>query len=75
MATLDQLLAEVTAQRTVIDGITAIVNGLKQQLRDALAGADLSPVVAAKVDAVFTELVGNSARLAGALTVNTPTAH
>ena len=72
MPTLDQLLAQVTAERTVIDGITTFVNGLKDQLRDALAGADLSPVVAAKVDAIYTKAVQNAQALSLALAANVP---
>lgn len=74
MATLDQILADVTDQSTKLDSIAALIAGLKQQIADALAGVTLPPAVQAKVDAIFTAAEGNSAKIQTALDANvTPT--
>jgi hypothetical protein len=72
MATLDQVLADVTDESTAIDGISALLAGLKQQLADALAGTTLPPPIQAKVDAIFAQAETNKAKIADALAANTP---
>lgn len=69
MATLDEVLAEVTDESTRLDSIQALIDGIKQQLADALSGASLPNGVQAKVDAVFTGLTGNKAKIDKALNV------
>ena len=70
MATLDEVLAEVTDESTRLDSIQALIDGVKQQLADALADANLSPENQAKVDAVFAGLSTNKAKIDKALNVN-----
>ena len=74
MATLDQVLQDVTDESTAIDSVSALISGLQQQLKDALAGATISPAVQAKIDAVFTAAETNKAKLAAALAANVPPA-
>ena len=74
-ATLDQILQDVTDESTVIDSISTLVQGLQQQLKDALSGATLSPAIQAKVDAVFAQAEANKAKLATAVAANTPAAN
>jgi hypothetical protein len=74
MATLDEVLAEVTDESTRLDSIQALIDGIKQQLADALAGTTIPPAVQAKVDAVFTGLTGNKGKIDKALNVNVPPA-
>ena len=69
---LDDVLAEVTAQGTKLDGITTLISGLKQQLADALAGTTLPPAVQAKVDAIFNQASQNAAKIDTALDANVP---
>ncbi len=69
--TLDDVLAVVTAESTKIDSLIALVNGLKQQVADALSGATLPPSVQAKVDAVFDAATADAAKIDGALAANT----
>ncbi len=71
MATLDEVLADVTAESTQIDSIAALITGLKQQIADALAGVTLPAAVQAKVDAVFTQAESNKAKLADAINSGT----
>lgn len=72
MATLDEILADVTDESTQIDGLSTLIDGLKQQLADALAGANLPPAVQTKVDAIFTKAEANKGKIAAALAANAP---
>lgn len=72
MATLDDILADVTAEKTAISGLADLITGLKKQLTDALSGAVLLPAVQAKVDAIFAEAEARKAELAAALAANVP---
>lgn len=73
MATLDEVLAAVQSQETMIDGISTLIAGLKQQLADALAGSGaLTPEVQAKIDQIFAEAEENRVKLADALAAGVP---
>lgn len=69
--TLDETLAAVTAESAKDDSIIALLAGLKQQLADALANANLSPENQAKVDAIFDQATANAAKIDTAITANT----
>ena len=72
MATLDQVLADVTDESSRLDSISALIDGLRQQLADALSGATLPPDVQAKVDAVFAAAETNKGKIDKALNANVP---
>lgn len=72
--TLDEVLADVTGEGSQIDSLVALVNGIEQQLKDALANTTLPPDVQAKVDAVFDAVEANKAKVVGAINANTPVA-
>jgi altronate dehydratase len=72
MATLDELLDKVTEEATVDESMLELLAGLKQQLADALSGANLPPAVQAKVDAVFSKASENVTKINEALAANTP---
>lgn len=67
MSTLEQLLSEVQAETTQIDGLAVLLTNIQKQLADALSGVTLAPAVQAKIDEVFIGLQANSAKLAEAL--------
>ena len=68
MATLDETLAAVQAETTVDDSIIALLEGLAAQIKaGGLTAADQ-----AKVDAIFSAANANSAKVAAAVTANTP---
>lgn len=67
MADLDQVLADVQAEATLIAGISTFVDGLKKQLADALVGVTLPAAVQAKIDAVFAGVEANKGALASAM--------
>lgn len=72
MATLDEVLAEVTDESGRLDSIQALLDGIRQQLADALAGTTLPTEVQAKVDAVFAGLTANKAKIDKALNTGAP---
>ena len=72
MATLDEVLTDVQDESTVIDSLSTLTAGIKKQLDDALAGANLPPAVQAKVDAVFAGVEANKKKAADAILANTP---
>lgn len=72
MATLDDVLSEVTDESTRLDSIQALIDGVKQQLADALAGTTLPPATQAKIDAVFSGLTTNKGKIDKALNANAP---
>jgi hypothetical protein len=72
MATLDEVLAEVTDESGRLDSIQTLIDGIKQQLADALSGAALPPAVQQKVDEVFAGLTANKAKIDTALNAGTP---
>jgi hypothetical protein len=66
-ANIDQVLQDVNDETTLIDGIGTFIQGLKDQL--AAQGIDQ-----AKLDAAFAGAEANKAKLAAALSANTPAA-
>jgi len=69
--TLDDVLADVQSEKTVVDGISTLISGLKQQVADALSGV-LTAEQQAKVDAIFAGVEANKAALSANLVANTP---
>lgn len=65
--TLDDVLNDVENESTVEDSLITLLQGVKAQL-DAAKGDQT------KIDAIFTGLEANKAKLAAALTANTPAA-
>ncbi len=72
MATLDQVLADVTDESTRLDSMSALISGLKQQVADALSGTTLPPATQAKVDAIFAAAETNKGKIDAALNTNVP---
>lgn len=72
MASLDDVLADVTGESTRLDSISTLIQGLQQQLADALAGTKLPPAVQAKVDAIFSTAETNKAKIDAALNTGVP---
>ncbi|KAL0630333.1 hypothetical protein Q9L58_010819, partial [Maublancomyces gigas] len=66
MATLDEVLADVTEEGTKLDSLSAFIAGLKQQIADALAGVTLPPPVQQKIDAVFAGVETNKGKVQAA---------
>lgn len=72
MNTLDDDLAAVTAQGTRLDSVNVLLTSVETQLADALSGTTLPPAAQAKVDALFTALHANDAKIDTALNSNVP---
>jgi len=73
-ATIDDILKAVEQERTLEASLITLVNGLQQQLHDALAGVTLPPAVQAKLDAALQNINANSTALSTAIAANTPVA-
>lgn len=71
MATLDEILSDVTDESTKLDSLSALISGLKQQVADALAGANVPADVQTKIDAIFAAAESNKAKIQKALDANT----
>lgn len=67
MAALDDLTAQVAANRTVIDSALALINGIAARI--TAAGTD-----PAKLSALTSDLKSEDDALAAAVTANTPAA-
>lgn len=67
--TLDEILVKVQAESTVDDSIIALLTGISQQLKDALALND-----PAKLQAVADGIDANIAKIQAAVVANTPAA-
>ena len=66
-ATLDQVLADVTDESTAIDSVSALIQGLRDQIT-AAAGDQT------KIDQIFQAAESNKAKIAAALAANVPPA-
>lgn len=72
MATLDDVLKDVTDEKTAIGGLSDLITGLRKAVADALSGVTLPPDAQAKVDAIFNEAEARKAELAAAVAANVP---
>lgn len=68
MANVDALRREVEELTTVVSGAEAAINGLKQQVADALAGAGVDQ---ATIDEITAQIDAQTNKLALAIAANT----
>jgi uncharacterized protein YoxC len=66
MATLDQVLADVTNESAGIDSLGVLITQLGEQVKGLTSG-NLPPYVQAKVDAIFTQAEANKAKINAAI--------
>ena len=64
--TTQQILDAVTAERTQIASVSAMIGGLKERLNAALSG-QISPQAQATLNAIMAEVQGNSTALSDAI--------
>ncbi len=69
MSTLDDIVAKVTEEKTMIGSLKAFVQGLQDQIK-AIPG--VTPVMQAQIDSIFTDVSANSQSISDAMTANTP---
>lgn len=65
------VLAKVSAQKTQIDGVAALLADIKHKLADALAGETLSQAAKDKLAAIMPALETNTAEITDAINANT----
>jgi molecular chaperone GrpE (heat shock protein) len=74
MATLDQVLDAVAAEGTKLDSLNVLVDGIRQQLKDALANVGgVTPEMQAKIDQVMANVTANIDKVQEAINENTET--
>ena len=73
MATLEQILEDVKAEKGLIASLSTLLTNLKDQLDQALSGVALPEGVQAKIDEIFSDAEENKAALAQALTTSPTT--
>lgn len=64
---IDETLAAVADEDSKTDSLIALMNGVEQQLKDALAGTTVPPAVQAKIDAVFDSITNNATKVQSAI--------
>jgi hypothetical protein len=67
MATIQDVQTAVSNQSTVEDSVVTLLNGINQQLKDAIASNN-----PAALDAVVASITTNTTKLSDAVTANTP---
>ena len=72
--TLQEVIDLVTAEKTAIGSVKALIVGLESQLSEALSGVALPAAVQAQVDAIFAAEQENAAAIADALAAGVPPA-
>ena len=65
------VLAKVSAEKTQVDSMVALLHSIKTQLADALAGEKLSPAATAKLAAIMPALEANTTEITDAINANT----
>ena len=73
-AKLDETLEKVRGIDTRVDSIDTLMDGMRQQLIDALAAAGASQEVLDAANAVYDAASGASAKIDAVITENTPPA-
>jgi chromosome segregation ATPase len=74
MATVQDVINEITAERTVEDSVVALLDAINAQLTDVKAQLAAGGTDASALDAVIASLKDNEAKLTDAVTRNTPAA-
>ena len=67
--TLDDVLANVAESKTLVESMTALMSGLREQLNAALV--DLSPDQQAKVDEIFAAIDADQEAMTASVIANT----
>lgn len=74
MATIEEVLEEVTAQSTRLDSIDALLDGLQTQIQELIAGqGNVPPALQAKIDEVFNVARQNTQKIDAAIDEHPPT--
>ena len=71
---LNRAIADISAQKTQIAGLTSLVSSLKHQVGNALQGESLSSVAKDKLAAIFPAIEANTADIVTAINANTDAA-
>lgn len=71
MHNIDDVITSVAAQKTKIDGLAALTNGLRAQVQQILQSGNVPADVQTKIDAVFDGVEANTTEISAAIDQNT----
>jgi len=74
MATLEEVLAKVEANTTILGSLNTLLDGLRVQVQEILSGAAVPPATQEKIDALFARVSAQGDELTEVLLENTPQA-
>lgn len=74
MADLSKLQNDVTAQTSVIQGVSTLLSQLSKEISDLKNQGSADPTLQAAIDDLAAKVESNSQALADAVTANTPSA-
>lgn len=72
MATLEEVLAKVEANNTILGSLNTLLDGLRQQVQEILSGALVPAAVQQKIDTLFQKVSAQGDELTEVLLENTP---
>ena len=55
MATLEEAIALIKPLKSKVEGLNVLMDNMRQQIADLLAGGGVTPALQAKIDEVFTD--------------------
>lgn len=67
MATMDEIVAKVAAETTLVGGLSTFIQGLQAQI---LALPGITPAMQAQIDSVFSSVSSNDTAIATAMGQN-----
>ena len=67
MATMDQILDDVTAEKTLVEGVSTLISSLKAEVAAIIPAGTLTADQQAKLDNIFAQAEANKSALATAL--------
>jgi hypothetical protein len=71
---IDELVADIAAERTQVDSLVELTSGLKSKLAAALSSMTIPPDVQTKINAAFDQVEANKKVVMEAVNANTPAA-
>jgi len=74
MADLSKLQNDVTAQTSVVQGVSTLLSQLSKEISDLKNQGSADPTLQAAIDDLASKVEANSQALADAVTANTPSA-
>jgi prefoldin subunit 5 len=72
MAKIEDVIAIITPLKSRVEGLNALMDSMRQQIKELLAGEIVPPTLQAKIDNIFLEAKGLSDEIQVAIDENAP---